>query len=156
MGKGRGVEEVWGLGEHPGEGPRGRKPGGGCLGWGALDGKQGRQAGRQWRQGGKGHPGIRKRVLERDRGWGPRRSWDQGLTLSISTRCILEMPDRPGMGQGTQEAISTTSGHVCGGLGGGSSASSGGHVSDPHQTTGKRMAPQQMRSTRKRVSFQSL
>jgi hypothetical protein len=26
----------------------------------------------------------------------------------------------------------------------------------PHQTTGKRMVPQQMRSTRKRISFQSL
>lgn len=36
------------------------------------------------------------------------------------------------------------------------SASGRAHAWDPHQTTGKRMAPQQMRSTRKRVSFQSL
>lgn len=27
---------------------------------------------------------------------------------------------------------------------------------DPHQTTGKRIAPQQMRSTKKRISFQSM
>lgn len=94
---------------HFGESPRDRKAGGGCSGdrqEGAAGGEEREGTSRGQKEGSGAGQGL-----------GNSRSWDQGLTLSIGARCVLEMPDGPGTRRGTQTAVSTTSCHIYKGQG---------------------------------------
>lgn len=123
---------------HFGEYPRGRKSGGEAF-------QRTRNRG-SW--GGKGHPGIRMRGLEVGTG-------AEGTAVREPGPHPFHLcRTRPGDagwtwkgrgGPGWLSALPPTT-----------SAGGGGWGQEPHQTTGKRMAPQQMRSTRKRISFQSM